>query len=158
MAAFLLLFNAVHAQERDLSAFGWLAGGWESREGPTTEERWTAPTSNLMLGVSRTVKEGRTVGFEFLRLEKRGADIYYVPQPSGRPPVDFKLTSAENGAFVCENTEGVDRVHRIEYRREGKDASTPVSTVCKTVNPSSSNTDTAVSPNNQQPTTKLVLG
>jgi len=121
MAAALLLFNAVHAQERDLSAFGWLAGRWESSEGPTTEERWTAPTSNLMLGVSRTVKEGRTVGFEFLRLEKRGADIYYVPQPSGRPPVDFKLTSAENGAFVFENTEGIDRVHRIEYRREGND-------------------------------------
>jgi hypothetical protein len=121
-ATALLVGSVVQAQERDLSAFGWLAGGWQSSDGPTTEERWTSPTSNLMLGVSRTVKEGRTVGFEFMRLEKRGADIYYVPQPSGRPPVDFKLTSAENDTFVFENTEGVDRVHRIEYRREGTDS------------------------------------
>jgi hypothetical protein len=120
-ATALLVGSVVQAQERDLSAFGWLAGGWQSSDGPATEERWTSPTANLMLGVSRTVKEGRTVGFEFLRLEKRGADIYYVPQPSGRPPVDFKLTSAENGTFVFESTEGVDRVHRIEYRREGTD-------------------------------------
>jgi hypothetical protein len=120
-AAALLLGGVVQAQERDLSAFGWLAGGWQSSEGPATEERWSSPTSNLMLGVSRTVKDGRTVGFEFLRLEKRGADIYYVPQPSGRPPVDFKLTSAENDTFVFENTEGVDRVHRIEYRHEEND-------------------------------------
>jgi hypothetical protein len=122
LAAGVLLFCGVlRAQERDLSTFGWLAGGWESTEGPSTEERWTSPTSNLMLGVSRTVSDGKTVGFEFMRLEKRGPEIYYVPQPNGRPPVDFKLTAAENGAFVFENASGVDRVHRIEYRREGED-------------------------------------
>jgi len=121
VAGVLLLCGAVRAQERELSAFEWLAGGWQSTEGPATEERWTSPSSNLMLGVSRTVTDGRTVGFEFMRLEKRGADIYYIPQPNGRPPVDFKLTSATDGSFVFENASGVDRVHRIEYRREGND-------------------------------------
>jgi hypothetical protein len=28
---------------------------------------------------------------------------------------------AWNATFVFENTDGVDRVHRIEYRREGED-------------------------------------
>jgi len=118
----LCLTAAVHADDRELSAFAWLAGVWHAADGAaSTEERWMSPTSNLILGASRTVKDGRTVGFEFMRLEKRGPDIYYIPQPNGRPPVDFKMTSAENGSFVFENREGVDRVHRIEYRREGDD-------------------------------------
>ena len=123
LVALALSLTAIpRAAEHPLSAFAWLAGTWETTEGASqTEERWTNPTTNLLLGVSRTVKDGRTTGFEFMRLEQRGADIFYVPQPNGRPPVDFKLTSAENGAFVFENTEGVDRVHRIEYRREGAD-------------------------------------
>jgi hypothetical protein len=122
LTALLLLAGRARAEDRELSAFGWLAGSWEASEGSShTEERWTTPSANLLVGVSRTVKDGRTTGFEFMRLEKRGADIYYIPQPNGRPPVDFKLTSAEGGRFVFENTEGVDRVHRIEYRREGED-------------------------------------
>ncbi len=120
VAAILLCGVVARAEERELSAFGWLAGVWESTEGPTTEEQWMTPTSNVILGFSRTVKDGRTTGFEFVRLEKRGADIYYIPQPNGRPPVDFKLTSAERGSFVFENAEGTDRVHRLEYRREGE--------------------------------------
>ena len=113
------------AQERELSAFAWLAGARETTEATNppaqTEEHWLAPSGNLMIGTSQTVRAGRTTAFEFMRLEKRGADIYYVPQPNGRPPVDFKLTSSEGGSFVFENTEGVDRVRRVEYRREGED-------------------------------------
>jgi hypothetical protein len=113
------------AQDRELSAFAWLAGTWETTEATNppsqTDEHWLAPSGNLMIGTSQTVKSGRTTAFEFMRLEKRGADIYYVPQPNGRPPVDFKLTSAEGGSFVFENSEGVDRVRRVEYRREGAD-------------------------------------
>ncbi len=120
VAGIVILSSAVRAEERELSTFGWLAGVWESTDGSATEERWMSPTANVILGVSRTVKDGRTVGFEFMRLEKRGADIYYIPQPGGRPPVDFKLTSGEGERYIFENTEGVDRVHRIEYRRDGE--------------------------------------
>jgi hypothetical protein len=111
---------APSAQERDLSAFAWLAGVWEATQGNrAVEEHWTTPTANAMIGMSRTVTGDRTAEFEFLRIEKRGADLFYVPQPSGRPPVSFKLTSSDSGRFVFENTTGDDRVHRIEYRRDG---------------------------------------
>lgn len=112
------------AQERatDLKAFAWLAGVWEMTEGPrTVEEQWTAPTSNAMIGLSRTLIGDRTAEFEFLRIEKRGNDIFYVPQPGGRPPVSFRLTSSAGGRFVFENNTGEDRVKTIEYRREGED-------------------------------------
>ena len=85
------------------------------------EELWTAPTANAMIGMSRTVNGDRTTEFEFLRIEQRGADIFYVPQPGGRPPVSFRLTSSAGGRFVFENTTGEDRVMRIAYRREGDD-------------------------------------
>jgi Domain of unknown function (DUF6265) len=103
--------------------FAWLAGTWDTTQGArVVEEMWTPPTSNAMIGLSRTVAGGRTVEFEFLRIEKRGADLFYVPQPNGRPPVSFKLTSSAGGRYIFENTSGQDRVNRIEYRREGDDA------------------------------------
>ena len=110
------------AQEPELPMFGWLAGAWEMQQGGrTVEEHWLAPTTNGMIGMSRTVAGGKTAEFEFLRIEKRGADVFYVPQPNGRPPVSFKLTSSAGGRFVFENTSGQDRVNKIEYRREGED-------------------------------------
>jgi hypothetical protein len=110
------------AQEPDLKMFAWLAGVWEMAQGPrVVEEHWTTPTSNAMIGLSRTVSGDRMAEFEFLRIEKRGSDLFYVPQPNGRPPVSFKLTSSAGGRFVFENTTGEDRVKRIEYVREGED-------------------------------------
>lgn len=112
---------SVLAQGKDLNTFAWLAGTWEMSEGKNVvEEIWTTPSANVMIGMSRTVGEGRTSSFEFLRLEKRGADLFYVPQPGGRPPVSFKLTSDADGRYVFEQS-GDDRVKRIEYRREGAD-------------------------------------
>jgi hypothetical protein len=110
------------AQERDLTLFAWLAGTWESTGGTrAVEEHWTTPTANQMIGMSRTVAGGRTVEFEFLRIEKQGADLVYVPQPAGRPPVSFTLASSDGGRFVFRNTSGEDRVSTIEYRRDGDD-------------------------------------
>jgi len=109
-------------QPQDLQAFAWLAGLWELRDGRrVVQEQWTTPTANSLIGMSRTVTGDRTSEFEFLRIEKRGNDIFYVPQPGGRPPVSFKLTSSADGRFIFENTTGEDRVTRIEYRREGED-------------------------------------
>ena len=110
------------AQEKALTVFDWLAGRWESIDGARTiEEQWTTPSANLMIGMSRTTRDGRATAFEFLRIEKRGADLFYIPQPNGRPPVAFKLVSDTDGRFIFENLTGEDRVSRIEYRREGSD-------------------------------------
>jgi len=115
------LAAAPSAQEGNLSSFTWLAGAWEATPGNrVVEEYWTTPTANAMIGMSRTVAGDRTTEFEFLRIEKRGADLFYVPQPNGRPPVSFRLTSSESGRFVFENITGEDRVQRIEYRRDGE--------------------------------------
>lgn len=101
-----------------LDQFAWLAGSWTLTEGAVkTEEIWTAPSSNLMLGMSRTLKDGKTVAFEFVSLQRRDDGLYYVAQPGGRPPVDFRLASWKDGEAVFVNPGHADHLQRIVYRR-----------------------------------------
>jgi len=101
-----------------LDQFAWLSGNWTLEEGATrTDEIWTTPSSNLMLGMSRTLKAGKTVAFEFVSLQKRDDGVYYVAQPSGRPPVDFRLASYVDGVAVFVNPGHADHLQRIVYRR-----------------------------------------
>ena len=105
-----------------LHDIAWLAGDWQMTAGARCiEERWTSPTSNLLVGMGRTVEGGRTVAFEFLRIEAREDGIYYVPQPNGRPPVEFKLASESGSELVFLNPGHADHLKRIIYRREGDD-------------------------------------
>jgi len=80
------------------------------------EERWTEPASNMMLGVSRTVRGDKVVEFEFLRIEARADGLYYVAQPGGRPPTDFKLTRWDGTEAIFENPRH-DFPKRVIYRR-----------------------------------------
>jgi hypothetical protein len=112
------------ATAKSLKDLAWLAGDWEMREGSDcVEEHWTLPSADNLIGMSRTIDQtGRTKSFEFLRIEARADGIYYVAQPGGRPPVDFRLTS-EPGPGTTEmifaNPGHADRLKRIVYRRDG---------------------------------------
>jgi hypothetical protein len=101
-----------------LADLGWLAGDWQMTRGAQCiEEHWTAPSSNTLVGMGRTVTTGRTVSFEFLRIEARADGVYYVAQPNGRPPVDFKLTSESSSELVFVNPGHADHLKRIVYRQ-----------------------------------------
>jgi hypothetical protein len=111
----------------DIADLGWIAGHWAGPVGRAqSEEQWIAPKAGMMLGVSRTVVGERTVAFEFLRIEKRADGIYYVAQPNGRPPTDFKLTKSAAGLAVFENPKH-DHPKIITYRLE--DAKTLVASI-----------------------------
>jgi len=106
-----------------LDALGWLAGDWEMTSGQQCiEEHWTRPSANMLVGMSRTVAGGKTVSFEFLRIEARPDGIYYVPQQGGRPPVDFKLAGIPGPNLVFENPGHADHLKRILYTRRAADA------------------------------------
>jgi hypothetical protein len=69
-----------------LTKISWLAGTWTSDAGGRQiTEQWMSPAGGTMLGMSRTVNQGRTVEFEFLllRVESNG-DINYVAKSSGQ--------------------------------------------------------------------------
>lgn len=70
-----------------------------------------------MLGMSRTVKQGKTVEYEFMQLGQLPDGVLaFVPQPSGRPPTTFRLLRISEFEAVFENAEH-DFPQRIAYAR-----------------------------------------
>jgi hypothetical protein len=95
----------------------WMSGSWEGTAGKASiEEHWTPVAGGTLFGVSRTIVEGKTVAFEFLRIEARADGIFYVAQPGGRLPTDFKLTRLEGSEAVFENLQH-DFPQRIIYKK-----------------------------------------
>jgi len=95
----------------------WLAGHWcmESR-GEFIEEHWLPSRGDVMLGVGRTVKGGKTMNFEFLRIERVATSTNYVAQPQGAAPTVFRMTASGANWARFENPEH-DFPKRVEYRR-----------------------------------------
>jgi Domain of unknown function (DUF6265) len=94
----------------------WMEGTWIGKDGVTVEERWTPPAGGAMLAVSRTVKDGRMVAFEFLRIVERDGGLVYVAQPGGKPPTDFTLTALAGTSATFENP-GHDFPKLIRYTK-----------------------------------------
>jgi len=102
-----------------ISELAWISGDWQTAPGGKLqiEEHWTAPAGGSMIGMGRTVSGGHTVEFEYLRIEERLNEIYYVASPKGRcPGTDFKLTSHSALEATFENPQH-DFPKRIIYRK-----------------------------------------
>lgn len=108
----------LRGQDAELAKLSWMAGSWIAESGGNkSEEHWTHADAGSMLGVSRTIANGKTVFYEFLRIE-RGADgIVYHAAPKGRSPATpFTLTSSEANKAVFENPKH-DFPKKITYWR-----------------------------------------
>jgi len=69
-----------------------------------------------MLGVSRTVRQGKTVAYEFMRIAQASdGGLTFFAQPSGKPPVSFPAHSVSDTEVVFENLEH-DFPQRVIYR------------------------------------------
>ena len=114
MTALVLLASLLTSGLDDLA---WLAGTWSGPTGrATSEEMWLPPAGGAMLGLSRTIAGNRMVSFEYLRLVARPEGVFYIAQPGGRPPVEFKLTRSTATEAVFENPQH-DHPKVITYRR-----------------------------------------
>jgi hypothetical protein len=101
-----------------LSQLAWLAGTWSGGGGGVAiEERWTAPAGGAMLAVSRTVKGDRMVAFEYLRIVERDGTLFYIAQPNGRPPTEFRLSAITADSAMFEN-QAHDFPKVIAYRKK----------------------------------------
>jgi Domain of unknown function (DUF6265) len=114
--------NAATAYQ-DLNDVAWLTGCWSQRTatGTTTDEQWMAPSGGSMMGMSRNVRDGRTVGYEFVRLVQREGVLVFMAMPSGQAPAEFSGTSVSDQGFVVENPDH-DFPKRIEYLKNGPDS------------------------------------
>ena len=104
----------------ELGQLAWLAGAWINNDGrQISEEHWTLPAGGTMLGVNRTIIDGETVAFEFLRIEETPQGIVYYASPGGRfPPTAFGLLRL-TGQRVVFSTADHDFPTRIRYHRQG---------------------------------------
>lgn len=100
----------------------WLAGCWR-REGAgrVVDEQWMEPLGTAMLGMSRTVRDGRVVEYEHLRIEARGGSVFYVALPSRQSETEFEMDPGSDSTLVFENPEH-DFPTRISYVPVGPDS------------------------------------
>ncbi len=118
------LAQADPATAPGIESAGWLAGCWEavSPNGQTSfEEQWMAPRGGMMVGMSRTVREGVSRGYELatIRVGDDGRLVYHA-EPSGQSPADFPARSVEDGRLEFVNTEH-DFPQKIIYSRPDTD-------------------------------------
>lgn len=111
-----------HAQADAFAPVAWLAGCWspQGREAGSAEQ-WMAPAGGVMLGMARTLRNGRVVEFEFMQI-RVDADgrLRFIAQPQGRPPTEFPLLRHGEAEAVFENP-AHDFPQRVLYRREAAD-------------------------------------
>jgi hypothetical protein len=121
IAVIIVIFAASafarHQTTTTLNDLAFLEGKWKTENrGMTVEEIWSAPAGGTMMGVGRTVKGDRTVFFEFLRIEQRGGDLFYIAAPRGQETTEFKLTSGDGKKFTFENPQH-DFPQKITYEK-----------------------------------------
>jgi hypothetical protein len=122
VAATLLLSSAsvptMRAQApSDIDRLAWLAGCWtRPRPNGVIEEQWMAPLGGSMIGMSRTVVDGRTREYEFVRIMAVDGRLAYIAKPSGQAEATFPMKTLDEGLVVFENP-AHDFPQRVIYRR-----------------------------------------
>ena len=102
-----------------IESLGWISGCWEQNDAAKKivgSEQWMKPAGGSMIGMSRTVKKGKTVAFEFLRIVQDDTGIFYISKPSqNKEETSFKLVKSGANEAVFENATH-DFPQRIIYR------------------------------------------
>ena len=109
------------APARSMADLGWLSGAWVSQgKDGWTEEHWTSPRGDMMLGTNRSGKGDKAIAFEFMRIAPDGLGrISFWASPSGKAAVRFPLVSSGPREAMFENPAN-DFPTRIVYRRKGE--------------------------------------
>ena len=108
--------------ERDsVASLAWLAGCWTSEGGEAgSGEQWMAPAGGTLLGVSRTVQQGKTVAHEFMSIrETAEGSLVFVAHPSGEDEASFPAARQGQHEIVFENPRH-DFPQRVIYRLDAE--------------------------------------
>jgi Domain of unknown function (DUF6265) len=115
----LALFGVLQPPKAIADDLGWLSGCWAfTRNGRHVIENWTPPAGGTLVGVSRSVANGRTVEYEFLLIRSGANGLEYVAKPSGQAEAIFTATRVTATGAVFENPSH-DFPKKIGYTRNG---------------------------------------
>ncbi len=107
----------------DINKLAFIGGCWTlvRPNGTKIEETWLAPAGGAMIGMSRSVRDGKLREFEFMRiLPAADGKLQYVAIPSGQPEAAFPVKEIGENAATFENPQH-DFPQRILYRLVDKD-------------------------------------
>ena len=139
MKKLLIVFNVtlslgifsfgVSAQEPKptMDAVTFIAGCWEinrPEKQSLTNEQWMSPVGGAMIGMARSVRNGKMGSYEYLRIVKDDIGIHYIAKPSqSKSETSFKLVKWAANEAVFENPTH-DFPQRIVYKLTGADSLT----------------------------------
>lgn len=119
--------DSVAAQESKptLQSAAFISGCWEINKPEKkmlVSEQWMTPVGNAMIGMSRTIRNGKMGGFEFLRIVEDGTGVSYVSKPSeNKEETAFRLVKWAVNEITFENPIH-DFPQRIIYKLTKPDA------------------------------------
>jgi len=120
MLLFSLGSTTVRAQDADLARLAWLGGCWKSATGEAgSEEQWMPGAGQTMLGMARTVKQGKTVSHEFMQIRAVDGTLAFTAHPSGQKSATFTLLRISETEVVFENAQH-DFPQRVAYKLESE--------------------------------------
>jgi hypothetical protein len=113
-----------------LTDVAWLAGQWrDDKDGEISEEIWSAPAGDSMMGMWRWVSAGAVKLYEFLTITQdeggvvfrlRHFDRHGVGWEEKDRPITLQLTRWSDAEAVFEG-QGTEGPLRISYRKDGPD-------------------------------------
>ena len=114
----------------------WLSGCWAAAgQDAGSGEQWMPPAGGTMIGMSRSVRDGKTVAFEFIRIvEQEDGGLEFIASPSGQNTTSFSMVSLGDREVTFGNsdhgfpqriiyrlTSDEDLLGRIEGTIDGKE-------------------------------------
>ena len=124
LAALLVCTSEGVAQEvrKSVTDLAWLSGCWEVNvpdKNLLITEQWMKPAGGMMIGAGRTIKNGKAVDYEFLRIVEEADSVFYVAKPTAnKDETRFRLVRSAPGEVVFENPSH-DFPQRIIYKLSG---------------------------------------
>jgi hypothetical protein len=115
---FAAALSTTPAPEADIGRLAWISGCWvQMRANGRVDEQWMKPDGGIILGMSRTLRDGKLREFEFLRIAP-GPDgrLAYVAKPSAQAEASFPLKELTDDLVVFEDPDH-DFPQRILYKR-----------------------------------------
>jgi len=114
-AACCLAIAAPLSMATSIDELRWISGCWVAERGePGSTEMWMAPGGARVLGMSRTVRGGRTVAHEFMQIVDGGDGLTFIAMPSSKPQASFRAIVVEPRRVTFENTDK-DFPQRVSY-------------------------------------------
>ncbi|HEY6512093.1 MAG TPA: DUF6265 family protein [Burkholderiaceae bacterium] len=114
-AACCLLICGAPLAAAPIDELAWLAGCWAAERGDAgSGEIWMAPAGAALLGMSRTVRGGRTVAHEFMQIVDGTDGMRFIAAPSAKPAASFRAIRVEPRRVTFENPDK-DFPQRVIY-------------------------------------------